>query len=104
MSLRLNGNRYRDTTPQAMLHAARIILRSLPREVQTPRRGCIVHSQRSTVPISRRSVLRSAAAERQAQGEACYRGNADRFPRLIPHATVRRLERFPGLVLRVSQS
>src|SRR5436853_7193444 len=51
-----------------------------------------------------RSVFRSAAAEQHTHGEPRYRGNADRFPRLCMHVTIRRLERLLGLALRLSRT
>lgn len=43
----------------------------------------------------------SAAADQETDDESRYRGNADRFPRLITHVTVTRLERFLGLALHL---
>jgi hypothetical protein len=128
-SLTLNGNRCRDAKSRATFHTEYIIPRSLPRAprrgrvVHSGRSTTVAFAALSVralvLPAGRRSARRqtqerresgealghvsglSATAEQETNGDPGYRSNADRFPRLITHVTIRRRERFLGVALRL---
>ena len=99
-SLKLNGSPRRDTKSRAMLHAEYIIPRSLPRQVQAPRRSTALAFP-ALARATEEELLELAAADQEADGESHHRGNADCIPRLVTHVTVTRLERFFGLALHL---